>query len=46
MRNNIKKIAMLSVILGVISFLAIIVMGKTYTITYTLINSNDYKLLV
>ena len=46
MRNNIKKIAILSVILCVISFLVIMFMGKTYTITYTLINSNDYKLSV
>ena len=46
MKNNIKKIILLSIILFTISFSIITIMGKTYTVTFDMNNTTDYKLLI
>ena len=46
MKKNIKKIIILSVLLITISLLVCIFMGKTYTISFDINNSKDYKLLI
>ena len=46
MKNNIKKIIILCILLIAISFIVISYMGKTYTLSFDINNVNDYKLLV
>lgn len=44
MKDNIKRIILLSIFLIIISFLIISFMGKTYTVTFDIDNNTDYKL--
>ena len=46
MRNNIKKVLLLSVVLFVASFFIITIMGKTYTVSFDINNTSDYKLII
>lgn len=44
--NSIKKIALLSIVLAVVSFVIIIFMGKTYTAVFDINNGANYSLYV
>ncbi len=46
MKNNIKKIIILFIILVAISFIAITYMGKTYTLSFDINGYNNYKLFI
>ena len=46
MKNNIKKIILLCILLTAISFATITYKGKAYTLSFDINNFNDYKLLV
>lgn len=45
MRNSIKKVSLLSLILICISFIIIMLLGRTYTVIYSL-NNKDYNLIL
>ena len=46
MKNNIKKVILLSIFLIIISIIVINLMGKTYTMSFEINNFKDYKLIV
>ena len=46
MKNSIKKIVILCIFLIVISFAVITYMGRKYTLSFDIGNSDDYKLIV